>query len=93
MIDALPDIHAGVLRKAELLNSNLEQTMTEQTKPKSSMTEFRKKNPRVDYFPTPEAMAAIDVLRKSYPDVSMREVIDTLVIAGIRSFIPKAVTK
>ncbi len=60
----------------------------EQAKPKSSMTDFRKQNPRIDYYPTPDALAAIERLRKTTPNASTRELIDTLVVAGEKVWFP-----
>ena len=47
-----------------------------------SLKKFRQANPRVDYYPTPEAMAAIDWLRQRHPKASTRELIDALVEKG-----------
>ncbi len=60
----------------------------DQLKPKSSMTAFRSQNPRIDYFPTPDAVAAIERLRKTTPNASTRELLDTLVVAGEKVWFP-----
>lgn len=62
--------------------------MTEQTKPKSSMVEFRRQNPRIDYYPMPDAVAAIERLRKAKPGVCTRELLDALVVKGGKAFFP-----
>ena len=64
--------------------------MTEPIKRKSSMSEFRKHNRRIDYFPVPDALSAIEQLRKLHPDAPMRAIIDMLVVAGIKALAPKA---
>ena len=47
-----------------------------------NLKKFRQANPRVDYYPTPEAMAAIEWLRERHPKASTRELIDALVRKG-----------
>lgn len=59
----------------------------EQTKPKS-MTAFRKLNPRIDYYPTPDAVAAIERLRKCNPNACTRELLDALVVKGGKVYFP-----
>ena len=61
------------------------------TKP-SSMSKFRKENKRVDYYPTADAIAAIERLKPHYPDAPTRAIIDMLVVAGIKALTAK-VTK
>ncbi len=55
----------------------------------SAVRKFRKENPRIDYFPTPDAVAAIERLRKKTPNASTRELIDTLVVEGCKSWFPE----
>jgi len=55
----------------------------------SSMAKFRKENKRVDYFPTSRAVAAIELLRKHYPDAPTRALIDMLCVEGIKTLVPK----
>ena len=43
---------------------------------------FRQTNPRIDYYPMPDAMAAINWLRERKPKANTRELIDALIIAG-----------
>ena len=43
---------------------------------------FRQANPRIDYYPIPDAVAAIEWLRERNPKLSTREAIDTLVVKG-----------
>ena len=43
---------------------------------------FRHANPRIDYYPIPDAVAAIEWLRERNPKLSTREAIDTLVVKG-----------
>jgi hypothetical protein len=54
------------------------------------MREFRKQNPRIDYYPTPEAFAAIERLRNQFPKFNTRELLDALVVEGIKVFTPRA---
>lgn len=53
--------------------------------PVDSMRKFRQANPRVDYYPIPDAVAAIEWLRERNPKVTTRELIDSLVVEGQRS--------
>ena len=46
---------------------------------------FRQVNPRIDYYPIPDAAAAIEWLRERNPKVSTRELIDVLIIEGQQS--------
>lgn len=48
----------------------------------NALRKFRGANPRVDYYPTEGAMAAIDWLRSRHPKASTRELIDTLIGHG-----------
>ena len=61
--------------------------MTEQTK--SAMQKFRRVNPRIDYFPTENAVAAIERLRQSKPGVCTRELLDMLVVKGVDAYFPE----
>ncbi len=54
-----------------------------------AMQRFRKVNPRLDYFPTPEAATAIAQMQLTFPSYSKREVVDMLVVEGIKSFFPE----
>lgn len=65
----------------------------EQTKSESAMQKFRRENFRVDYYPIPEAVSAIERLRQSKPGVCTRELIDILVMEGIKTFFPEIVEK
>jgi hypothetical protein len=51
------------------------------TKPQY-MQKFRQSRTRCDYFPSGAALAAINRLREQFPDLTMRETLDALVIAG-----------
>ncbi len=62
--------------------------MDDQPKP-SSMRKFRKENPRIDYYPLPSAVAAIERLRTHHPDAPTRAIIDMLVVAGIKALCPR----
>jgi hypothetical protein len=59
------------------------------TERKPSMQKFRKENKRVDYYPMPDAVAAIERLRQHYPDAPTRALIDMLVMAGIKALTAK----
>lgn len=63
--------------------------MTEQPKSKSAMQKFRRVNPRIDYFPTEDAVAAIERLRQSKPGVCTRELLDMLVVEGVAAYFPE----
>ena len=54
------------------------------------MREFRKVNPRIDYYPTEQAVSAMERFRKIYPKFTTREVLDALVVAGIKAFTSQA---
>ena len=54
------------------------------------LEKFRQVNPRIDYYPTPEAMAAIEWLRERHPKASTRELIDALVGKGKEALSGKA---
>jgi hypothetical protein len=53
------------------------------------MQKFRRENKRVDYYPMPDAVAAIERLRQHYPDAPTRALIDMLVMAGIKALTAK----
>ena len=61
--------------------------MTEQTE--SAMQKFRRVNPRIDYFPTEDAVAAIERLRQSKPGVCTRELLDMLAVKGCNALFPE----
>lgn len=63
--------------------------MTDQPKTKTPLANFRRQNPRIDYYPTPEAAAAIERLRQSNPGFCTRELIDTLVVKGCNALFPE----
>ena len=65
--------------------------MTKPTKPKTAMQKFRCENPRIDYFPTEDAVAAIERLRKAKPGVCTRELLDMLVVEGGKAWFPESV--
>ena len=83
------DVHAHRRMRAGHSINNEVITM-EETKPKSSMAKFRRENRRHDYFPIPQAQAAIERLGKAMPDLCTRELIDTLVLKGEKAFFPDA---
>ena len=56
---------------------------------RSAVRRFRKKNPRIDYFPTPDAVAAIERLRRAHPSTCTRELLDMLVVEGGKSWFPE----
>jgi hypothetical protein len=43
---------------------------------------FRKQNPRIDYSPTPAALAVIHKLQAQLPDWNRRQVMDLLIELG-----------
>jgi hypothetical protein len=59
----------------------------EQAKPKS-MTAFRKQNPRIDYYPTANAAAVIERLKKCNPNACTRELLDALIVKGGKVYFP-----
>ena len=59
------------------------------TERKPSMKKFRKENRRVDYYPMPDAVAAIERMKPHYPDEPTRAIIDMLVMAGIKALLPR----
>jgi len=63
----------------------------EQAKPKSSMTDFRRQNTRIDYYPTANAIAVIERLRKCNPTFCTRELLDVLIVKGGKVFFPDSV--
>lgn len=62
----------------------------EQAKPKS-MTAFRKLNPRIDYYPTANAAAVIERLKKCNPNACTRELLDALIVKGGKVYFPDGV--
>ena len=64
--------------------------MTDDTKPESTTQKFRRVNRRFDYFPTRDALSAIERLRQSKPGESTRLLIDRLVLAGIKVYFPES---
>lgn len=64
----------------------------EQAKPKRlAVRKFRSENPRIDYFPTPDAVSAIERLRQSKPGVCTRELLDMLIVEGGNVWFPERV--
>lgn len=59
--------------------------MTEQTKTETTMQRFRKKYPRIDYYPDWSVLEAIERLRANNPGKSTRALLDFLVAAGIKA--------
>ena len=47
---------------------------------------FRRVNPRIDYYPTAHAHAAICAMLHMHPKNNMREVLDMLVVEGLKTF-------
>lgn len=64
--------------------------MTDVTKPESTMQRFRKVNRRIDFYPTTDALAALERLRQSRPHESTRLLLDRLVIAGAKLLIAES---
>ena len=62
--------------------------MAEQTKPDTTMQRFRKKYPRIDYYPDWAVLEAIEKLRKTNPGKSTRVLLDYLVTAGVKATFP-----
>lgn len=56
------------------------------TRQLSNLQRFRKENRRIDYYPTNEAVAAIERLGLMFPELSTRELVDMLVTQGIKAF-------
>lgn len=56
---------------------------------RSAVRKFRKENRRIDYFPTPDAVAAIERLRRAHPGTCTRELLDMLVVEGGKSWFPE----
>ncbi len=65
--------------------------MTEPTKPESTLQKFRRENPRIDYYPTPDAVSAIERLRQSKPGVCTRELLDMLIVKGGSVWFPESI--
>lgn len=84
---AQPDPSA--LRVQSQPDDNQSENLAEQPKPKTPLANFRRQNPRIDYYPTPQAAAAIERLRKCNPGVCTRELIDALVMKGHNVFFPQ----
>ena len=84
------DISARVCAPVREQSTTNEVTM-DQPKLKSSMTEFRKQNPRIDYYPTQDAAAVIERLRKCNPTFCTRELLDVLIVKGGKVFFPDSV--
>ena len=59
--------------------------MKTEAKPETTMQRFRKKYPRIDYYPDWEVLEAIERLRKVNPGKSTRALLDFLVAAGIKA--------
>ena len=55
------------------------------------MTDFRRQNTRIDYYPTAGAAAVIERLRKCNPDACTRELLDALIVKGGKVFFPDEV--
>ena len=62
--------------------------MAEQTKPETTIQRFRKKYPRIDYYPDWDVLEAVERLRKVNPGKSKRELLDYLVTAGVKATFP-----
>ncbi|MDD5029857.1 MAG: hypothetical protein PHH58_10205 [Rhodoferax sp.] len=58
---------------------------------RAPMKTFRRKYLRIDYYPTQDAVAAIERLRNAKPGVCTRELLDTLVVQGCKSWFPEMV--
>lgn len=56
--------------------------MTEQTKPETYLQRFRRKSPRIDYYPGPDAMEAIKRMRQHSPGSDTQAILDKLVRTG-----------
>lgn len=72
-------------------NDNQRGTTMEQTKPKSSMQKFRCENKRFDFYPTEDALAVIERLRKCNPGATTRELLDALIVKGGKVYFPDSV--
>ena len=62
--------------------------MTEQTQTETTIQRFRKKYPRIDYYPDWAVLEAIEKLRKTNPGKSTRVLLDYLVTAGVKATFP-----
>ena len=62
--------------------------MTEQTQPESAIQRFRKKFPRIDYYPDWASLEALEKLRKTNPGKSTRVLLDYLVTEGVKATFP-----
>lgn len=51
-----------------------------------SMRRYRRENPRLDYYPTPEARAAIAEAQKAFAGYPARAVLDFLIVTGFKAF-------
>lgn len=51
---------------------------------------FRKRERRIDYYPAPNALAAISKLQAHKPTFNMRQLIDMLVIQGCNACFPES---
>lgn len=56
---------------------------------KNHLRAFRKVNPRIDYYPTPEAVTAIERMRSIHPDAPTRALVDMLVLKGLKAYFPE----
>jgi hypothetical protein len=83
------DISARVCAPVREQSTTNEVTM-EQAKPKS-MTAFRRQNTRIDYYPTQDAAAVIERLRKCNPTFCTRELLDVLIVKGGKVFFSDSV--
>jgi hypothetical protein len=51
----------------------------------TAIRRFRRSYRRLDYYPEPAALRAINTMKSSSPDKTYRESIDYLVVAGFRA--------
>jgi hypothetical protein len=59
------------------------------TSKRTALKKFRSKHRRYDYFVDKDAEACIERLRRDNPNVSVSQIIDTLVEAGFSKLFPE----
>lgn len=55
------------------------------------MQKFRRENKRIDFYPTEDALAVIERLRKCNPNACTRELLDALIVKGGKVYFPDEV--
>ena len=63
-------------------------TKAGQNRQGSALQRFRRDFARYDYYPSPAAHNAVQRMRQAYPGKSRRVILDSLIAAGIRAYLP-----